>query len=421
MKLGPRDAVLVAPAVVAAIFVYLYALPNPTSDEWLLLRNAMILQRSDSLSGALGAMSFRIYDHPILVPALVYLPVAEVFNYDSRATIALTLLALFAVLVVFRLTITRSTASAFPVAVVLFSPAVYVPLLWGFQFTLGFSVAFAVMGLAVLHSARGLALRQWVRLSGGFALIGLGIGSSAGAAFALPAAAVMFLASDRLPRRERLLLAVISLALFVVAVAAFSGGAGRILDPIRTAFYVLDALGTAIVSAPIAIYEFGVNPRSLLGALIAVPALVAAGMAARNGQLASVALPLALFLFGIGAVAAIAMSREYLANWHLQYALPAICGAYGVAYALPKRRRAEMLPLAVIVGAFVMAVYGYGTAFTRHRADYQRYSGAVALYMKSYLAAPDMMKPYPPTGGWDFDAEMARFLIEKRNPLFRSD
>lgn len=421
MKLRTADLALLGAPALAAVFICLYAPSTPSSDEWLLLRNAMILQRADSFAAALQAMSFRIYDHPILVPALVYLPVAELFHYDSRASIALTWLALLLILIVFRLYVTRSAASCFPVAVILFSPACYVQLLWGFQFTLGFSVAFPVAGLAVLSEVRGPVLRHAGRLVAGFGLILLGILSSAGAAFALPAAAVLFFASGGLPRRDRVVLVAVSLAAFLVTVALFASATGKPLVPGRQAMFVLMSFGATIISSPTAFRSFGFNPWSALGLLVAVPALAAVVLAIARRQIAAIALPLSFFVFGAGAMAAIALARDYLANWHLQYALPAVCGAYGLAYLLPKRDLVSVLPLALVASALSLATVGYAMVFLVHRPGYSTYSDAVENYVVNYLSAPDAVKPHPPTGGWEFDADMARFLIEKHHPRMRSD
>src|SRR6185436_2565935 len=82
------------PFLVTLVFAALFSGPFPFIDEWLFLQNAMIVA-SDGLH--LSKLSFHIYDHPIYLSSLLYLPLGSIFKYDSRALIGVTI-ACFAVM-----------------------------------------------------------------------------------------------------------------------------------------------------------------------------------------------------------------------------------------------------------------------------------------------------------------------------------
>src|SRR5690348_7904405 len=199
-------AVLAIPALVLIAFIGRYATAMPVTDEWFFLRTVAALEQVpwSNLSQIFQLLPYKIYDHHVIIPFLLYWPVSELSNFDNRALLAITFAAWTAILLLFRYAVIRSIWWTVPVAMVLFSPGRYMEFLWGFQFTLALSVLFPLLGLAVLGSitsADGVAgeLRKFLAAIG---LILLGTLSSAGGFFGFIGAVVM-LSMQPLPRGHR--------------------------------------------------------------------------------------------------------------------------------------------------------------------------------------------------------------------------
>jgi hypothetical protein len=416
------ETVLLIPVVAAGIFVWLYAISYPLTDEWLQLRNAMIAHDmgwSDPLR-TLSAMTWKIYEHPIVLPNFVYLLIGPIFHYDSRAFIFITLVCFATMLIVFRTAIASSAWAALPAAFVLFAPSHYMEFMWGFQFAMAMSIALTVLGLAVFNRTtpeESTAMFS-VRLSCALCLIIAGLLSSGEAAFGFPALLILGLLKRLSVPRCRLVIG-ISLVAFFVAIASMGASADfRNMPILRDIMVIPTALGAVLVGSPVGLTAFPFNWTAAIGLAICVVVVISTVVAWRRGLLGELALPLALFTFGFLVIAAIAVSRPYLGNWHLQAALPAILGAYGTAIVLARHFASPVtLTLKAVMTALVSLVaIGYWYGYTKYGPEYNAYANKVSNYMHDYLDHPDAPKPYPATGGWDFNSAMASFLRNNGPP-----
>jgi hypothetical protein len=152
---------------------------------------------------------------------------------------------------------------------------------------------------------------------------------------------------------------------------------------------------------------------ALIAALIVVLARI-------RPRLSLPALPIALISFGLGAIAAVGISRPYLGNWHLQLVLPAVCGIYAVVYIVwrQERSRFSRILFSGVVVILLLNLYGSYLGFTEFGPSYRRYVGRIEDYILSYT--PSLEKPFPHPGDRDIDAEMIEFLREKHHPLFNA-
>jgi hypothetical protein len=410
------EMVLLIPVVAAGIFVWLYAISYPLTDEWLLLRNAMIAHDmgwSDPLR-TISAMTWQLYVHPLVLPNLIYLLLGPVFDYDARVFIFITLVCFATMLVVFRTEIASNAWAALPVAFVLFAPSHYMEFMWGFQFAMATSIALAVLGLAVFNrtTPEESAAKFSARLAGALCLIIAGLMSSGEAIFGFPALLVLGL-FKRLSVSRRCFAIGISLPVFYTATALVGASADlRNIQVLRDIMAILTALGAVLVGSPVGLTAFPFNCTAAIGLAICVVVVITTVIAWRRGLLSELAMPVALFTFGFLVVAGIVISRPFLGNWHLQAALPAILGAYGAAIVLARHLISPIaLALQALMTALVALVaIGYWYGYTKYGPDYNAYANKVSNYMHDYLDHPDAPKPYPPTGGWDFDSAMASFL-----------
>lgn len=406
------------PFLATLVFVWRFATPTPLTDEWLLVFNAMIIQLASfkNIVPILGAIGWRINDHPLVLPNLIYLTVGPWFGFDSRAMVALTVACFGAV----SLALLRAGVSAVAVllaAFILASPAHYMEFQWGFQFTLTLSIWLPVIGLIVLD--RGTrdgridpaAARVFVTLTT------LGILSSAPAAFSL-IAAIALIALKPLPRREKAV-SMVALAATFVAIALVLrtiGGGGGDASPAPVAPFVLTAIGAVLLSSPVVLSDFGLDARSIAGMALVVavlaPGLVLAGM----GRISALALPAALGLYGLTMLTAVAINRGYLGNWHIQLAIPVALAAILLADRAWSDGRAagrvtSAIVFAIIACGLAGAWYGFATGGPAH-AEYAR---NVTDYMRNIHNKPPG-KPFP--GNWEVKPEMVDFLRKKGNPSF---
>jgi hypothetical protein len=350
----------------------------------------------------------------VVLPNLIYLVVGPIFHYDSRALIFMTLICFTTMLIVFRTEIATNAWITLPVAFVLLAPSHYMEFMWGFQFTMAMSITLTVLGLAVFNrtAVEESTAMFSVRLSCALCLIIAGLLSSGEAAFGFPALLVLGLLK-RLPVPRRRIVIGVSLLGFFVAMASMGAAVDlRNIPIIRDIMVVPTALGAVLVGSPVGLTTFPFNWTAAIGLAICIVVVITTIVAWRRGLLSELALPLALFTFGLLIVAAIAVSRPYLGNWHLQAALPAIIGAYGAVIVLARHFASPVtLTLQAVTTALVaLAVIGYWQGYSKYGREYNAYANKVSNYMHGYLADPNAPKPYPHTGGWDFDAAMASFL-----------
>jgi hypothetical protein len=132
------------------------------------------------------------------------------------------------------------------------------------------------------------------------------------------------------------------------------------------------------------------------------------------------ALALSVTLFGYLCVVPISISRPYLGNWHLQYALPAMCGAYAAAYALRRADKSwfSAVPFFGLCALLTSCLFGYYKGFTFYGPDYLNYIRSIERYVVRNLEEPGLPTPYPPQGHLDMDAKMLLFLSAHEHAVF---
>jgi hypothetical protein len=410
------------PLLAALVFVAMFAIATPLTDEWLLLRNAAI---ADSMGWAdpgatIQAMTWKIYQHPLILPNLLYLAIGPLVAYDSRAFVAITLACFALILLAFRARVASGGLVALPVALVLFSPGHFMEFLWGFQFAMALSIALPVAGLALADRVPGDA--PWPRAAlhflGALLLVTLGVLSSAGGAFAFPALAALCLCKQQGWER-RIAGAIVAGAAFAYAVQLLSGvEAGARVASAADAIKGAAMLGAVLLGSPVAVSPQSMPGLALVGIAVLACMLAACVLALRAGSIGKIAFPIGLFVFGITSVAAIAVSRDYVGNWHLAAALPALVGMYGAAIVVCRDSPQPALRTLRIVatGLMLLSLVGYAQGFGKRGPDYQRYALSIRAYMDAYLEDPGAARPFPVTGGWDYDPRMALFYLRNGKP-----
>jgi hypothetical protein len=410
---------LLAPPAAAVVYVAMFATATPLTDEWIMLGSAVDLHKHGWSLHALRSIQIQHQQHLLIVPYLIYFPLEELFRFDTRALVAVTLICFAVQLAVFRFQLVKDDLAAFPIALLLFSPSHYMEFHWGFQFALALSVTFPVVALAVLDhigdDLTGVSIRHYVI---GTVLLVLGALSSAPGYFGF-LSAVVLITLKTLPTRTKI---VLSLSWVLIAAVIYFGIAsrwhsGHILG-VREIFYVLTALGSVIWGSPVGTFKFGIDRDSLTG-LALIVALIAV-LARIRPRFSLLALPIALISLGLGTIAAVGVSRLYLGNWHLQLALPAVCGIYAAAYIVWRRERSRFntILFSGVVLLLLLNLDGSYLGFTEFGPSYRNYVSKIEDYILSYT--PSLEKPFPHPGDRDIDAEMIEFLREKHHPLFEA-
>jgi len=423
---GLRNLALLPPLLVAVWFVHKYARELPLTDEWFYVHALRGLHDVDFGTLAGWGEALRLYpakfnDHLVVVPFWFYAPIAELTGYDSRWAIALTVAAFAGQVWVFRGWVLRSAWAAVPVALVIFCPSHYMEFLWGWQITLTFSVVFPLAGLAVVVGAaeattRGAMVRRAV-LAVGWLL--LGVFSSAGAAFAfLAAVLIVWLKPLPLTRKAVLAAGVLGVGL-TVYFAFMRTGPQKLSFGVREFWDVMTALGATLWGSPVGLFDFKFDGRSAGGLAVTVCTAAALARGLVSGRLGQLALAAGITLFGYLCMASIAMSRPFLGNWHVQYALPAVCGGYAIAYLVWREDRSwwARVPFFALVALLTSSGYGYYKAITDYGPDYLRYIQSIENYQLLNLVEPGRPTPYPPQGGNDMTGRLFLFLAAHDHAL----
>ncbi len=422
------SVLLLVPVIATIVFVQKYASPFPLTDEWFFARAILTLQEADchSLSGiahALTLLPTKFGEHCVTVPFFFYWPLAEWTHFDSRWAIYLTLASFAVQAALYGTLLGRSPWWTLPVVLILFCPSHFMEFLWGWQFTLAFSIVFPLGGLVVLDripvASGWRSQSRYVAV--GLGLILLGTGSSAGGFLGFPCAILLLLLKP-IPWKARIgwmaLLALIAGSIFVAFMHAPEGESSF---GITTLLFMATAVGGTIWGAPIGTFEFALDFRSVTGLAIAAATLALAARAWRLGLLPRIALPLAISAFGWLCIATVAMSRAYLGNWHLQYALPATCGAYVTAHVLWRIDRTawSAVPLVGSCALLLGSATTYPHAFAEDGPDYRQYSRSIENAVMRNLTHPNVHKPYPDQGPWDMNAELLLFLSANGHAVFK--
>jgi hypothetical protein len=416
-----KRLLLLLPVAAALIFVWRFATPLPLTDEWQYVRAVMQLEDTRIFSGAGLSEVLRLYPtrlggHWVVVPFLVYWPLSLWAHFDQRAFIGVTLLTFALEAYLFRRRLVRSSLWLFPLVVLLFSPSHRLELLWGWQFTIAFSVVFTIAGLCV---ADGIPLKGTRRLPRLLAAIALFFcaGWSAGGGFFGFACGLLLLGLKPFDRRFKLTALLLVAAAALLQLSVQHGGVNHAPQP-RDVLYVLTALGACVWGSPTGLQSFGLDLRSATGLVFCLALAAMLVRAVRLRALPRLALGLAISLFGFLCIGATALSRDYLANWHLQYTMFAICGAYGAAFCLwqEDRTASSALPFAVICALALGSACGAWQSFAVYGPEHEAFIRTVDGYARGRLMNPGMPKPYP--SGSDLTPELILYLSAKHHPVF---
>jgi hypothetical protein len=428
---GARERLALVTALVciaaAALFVIVYATPMPLTDEWLFLRSVIALERLDLTSfegwrAAWDVAALTIYDHCVAVPFLIYWALAGVVNFDNRAFVAITLVGFVVQYLVYLRHVLRSHLAVLPIALVVFSPAHYVEFLWGFEFTLSLSILLPMLGLVVLDrlSASDGCRSRVAKMMSGFVLVTLGALSSAAGAFGFVAAAGLLVVKP-LPRTTRTLAVAVFGGAAVVALCGLSSTRSMRMEGGKV-LQALTAFGALITGSPVGLTEFQIDDLSLTGLAIVGATAVVAARALALRRLPAIALPMSFVMLGGLSIAGVVLNRDWLGNWHLQHALPALCGAYAAAVLL-RRLDASIYasaPLYVLTAILLLSPVGYYMGFSYYGPRYHAYVKSIEDYARRFVDEPDLKKPFPPTRVWDLDVEMVSFLKSRGHASLRS-
>lgn len=414
------------PLAAAVAFVRAHATAFPLTDEWHFVNGVLGLQGADLFTAqgwaqAWAALPVRYGDHWVLVPFLYYWPVQSWAHFDSRWLIYTTVLVFAIEAVLYARFVVRSWIAALPIVLILFCPSHYMEFLWGWQFTLAFSIVFPLAGLVLVErmSAAQSPRSAAVLAAAALVLFVIGTLSSAGGFFGLPCAALL-VALLRWRRRDKAVwLAFFALATGVVYVLFMHDPDRSLALGSRQVFQGATALGAAIVGSPVGLTEFGPDVRSCIGFVIAACALGVVARAAVILVIPRLALAISVAVFGALCVASITMSRMWLGNWHVQYALPAVCGAYAASFILWKHDRSVVaaVPFFTLLALLLACVFGYVEGFREFGPSYHRYILSIERYARAHLARPDEEKPF--SSATELTARMLLFLSADHHPVFR--
>lgn len=413
-----------APALIATVlFACVFSTATPITDEWYFLHAAINLHSLDWHAWADWKRIPEIYafkpgDHVLALPFAIYLVVSELSNYDQRAEIAITIATLIVQIAVYRSVVSKSAWMTLILSVILFNPVRYMDFMWGYQFTIALSIMFVILGLAAFHRLGAREHAFWKTIVISLALMAAAIFSSAAGYFGLIGAAVMVSAMRIEARRKLAALAVIGAAFVALYLPLRPPSHAPITDWQRDALYVLTALGGVLWSSPLGLFSFPINVRSVTGAVLLLFFLVALWRAWTVERMSEIAFPLGLVAFSLLALAVMALNREYLGNWHLQFVAPAVCGIFMCAWVVSEGTRIRV-GLAASMLILVGAIVGAKDAFLVHAPDYRADVRAIERYILGFTPNNPQPKPYADRPAeWDVDQTMIDFLARRHHPLF---
>lgn len=413
------------PLAATIAFVAIYALATPLTDEWLMVGNAMLLKSApssvDGILVALHHMRWFIYEHPIFIPNTVYLLIMPPLHYDTRVLVGITLMCFMTMVIIVFLKTKGNLPATIAMALIAFSTSHYMEYFWGFQFAFAMSTAFAVIGLATIESGVIAMENQTTKITAGFILIALGLLCSAGAAFGF-FAALVFILKRGLNWKRRLYIALLGAVLLALAITWRHGTRVELNISAKNILMGLSSLGGILFSSPVSMRSFGLDARSVAGALlITVDTMLLASLVRRKCTDQAL-LACSLIVFGAAAIGAVTLARTYIGNWHLQLVLPVFMGSIMLAVTAFQIRETSTKIFAILMFALLASgVFGYVRAYVYYGPAYRGYAEKVTEYMRTLQGDPNQPKPFPETGGWDVTVKMVEFLKAAQNPSLESN
>jgi hypothetical protein len=424
-RLRARDLVLLLPLLAALVFVAHFAIAMPVTDEWLFLDADLKLEGVDvttraGLHEARQLFPAKLSEHWIAVPFLVYHAIAARAHYDSRVFMYVTVALLALVAFLFRRFVIPSTFWVLPVVLLLFSASHYMDFMLGWQYTFALSITFPIVGLVILDRipVRGSESRQAAGVLACSVCCAAGVLSSAPGFFGFPCALLLVALKPFDKLRKVAWIGVIAIVAAVLYLKLMKGTSRGFMPDARVPFEFLTGLGGPIFGTPHVLSEFGVDASSLCGIVILVCSIAITVRAARIGALDRIALPLCIGVLGILCVATSALARRWLGNWHLQLALPAVCGMYAAGWRLWRidRTKHSAVPFFAIWALMIGGVGGWWIGITRYAPKFGEYHKSVETFARHYLDEPDRVIPYP--GSIHLTPQLILFLSAHEHPLF---
>jgi hypothetical protein len=406
---------LLAPVIAVAIFIARFSSPFPLTDEWALVLDAMHAE-----SGDWSSFVWRINGHPLIVPFFVYWPVAELFRFDGRAQIGVTIICFALQLLLFQRSSKATALEMIPLSILIFGLSHWMEFLWGMQMAFAVGITSAVWGLWTLNEY--MMKGAGIRLLGAMALMIIAASSYGGGALTFLSAMFLIIVRPS-PLSDKLAAAVPTMTVGFAILVLASRAPPMTIEPYRDVLFLLTALGALIIGSPETITHFEWGTLPIIGVVVALVACwgMLFGLRDRSGQQPFY---LVVLILGITSLAAVSVTRPYLGNWHLQLGLPAIYGAYGLWLAAAKTKPLSPLTktgfalCATLLCGVLIADY---TGFTRRGPDYAVYIAGIERYALDYEREHTSLPPYPaPDARWNLNQDILNFLKRKHNGLFSS-
>lgn len=415
----PKYTLLTIPVVLTILFIARFAGPLPLTDEWTFVKNAIALQTGTPYSG----LDLTIANHPIVIPQLAYLGVAELFNYDSRAIIALTLISFTVILWASNTRLRLGFWELTIASIVFFGTGHYMEYLWGNQFTLAWSMAFPILGLVLADQIEDSAPlgQNCARLLAALGLVGAGTLCSAGGAFGFLSLSIL-IGLKQVSKWFKTGSIAISSCIFLILAQKLSSNAPIDYSIPLVIAKSLTALGAVLIGSEVGTIDFSFSPQLASGALVAILLVASILLGIRIRPFP--AFSLALTAFGVLCLLSIVTSRPYLGNWHLQYVLPIMLGLMGVSSSATRADKnlgssARKLHLTTYACLGSLATYGYAQGFLSYGPSYQKYTQTIERYALSFLVRPGQSLPFP-RPEHTLDKQIIFFLSARNNPLFKA-
>jgi len=266
-------ALAALPLIAAVVFVHRFAGPLPLTDEWsythaLRLWHSLDLTDWEGIRSAWETYPARHSEHLVVLPFIIYAPLMELLNYDSRFIIYLTVASFATLALLFRSVFNSRPWLWGLVCLILFCPSHYMEFMWAWQITLTWSVLWPVLGLYIIDR-RGTATPIRNTLWGILA-ISLGTLSSAGGFFGFPAALLLVLLRENSPKIKLIQSAVVIGGGLLVYFIFMNSAARELSVGAREFWYILTVLGGTLWGTPVAVTEFGPGPTSIGGFLVLI-------------------------------------------------------------------------------------------------------------------------------------------------------
>jgi hypothetical protein len=230
---------VLALVIAVAIFIARFSSPFPLTDEWTLVLDAMHAE-----SGDWSSFLWRINGHPLIVPFFVYWPVAELFRFDGRAQIGVTIICFALQLLLFQRSSKATALEMIPLSILIFGLSHWMEFLWGMQMAFAVGITSAVWGLWTLNEY--MMKGAGIRLLGAMALMIIAASSYGGGALTFLSAMFLIIVRPS-PLPGKLAAAVPTMTVGLAILVLASRAPPMTIEPYRDVLFLLTALGALII------------------------------------------------------------------------------------------------------------------------------------------------------------------------------